>query len=264
MTVFMRLSIVVALSILSVRGLAGQVIAAPPSPYRVDTTRWAPHSMDRPRPPVVTPSSLASIAPPGDSRVLMDGRSLTPWATTDSALRPPEWLMADGGVEVTPGKGAIRTRQTFGDLQMHVEWSPPTWRVGDGQERGNSGILLMGLYEIQILDGWQNDTYADGMAGAIYGQFPPKLSPTRRPVEWNSFDIIFHRPRFDTDGKLLAPARVTLIFNGVLVHDEQVLLGPTGEGEQRPYQAHPDRLPIVLENHGGKVRFRNIWVRHLE
>ena len=248
----------------AVHTLAAQAPTPLPSPYLPDTTRWPVHSLDRPKPQPVLPSALLTIAPPGDAIVLLDGRSLTPWTTSDGTRRQPQWSLIDGTLEVAPGRGPLESRQAFGDLQLHLEWSAPLKLEGEGQGRGNSGVLLMGRYEIQILDGHLNDTYADGMSGAIYGQTPPRVYPGRRSVEWNSYDIIFHRPRFDASGALLAPARLTLIYNGVVVHDDQVLLGPTGDGEQAPYQAHPDRLPLQLEDHGDKVRFRNIWVRPLE
>ena len=133
-----------------------------------------------------------------------------------------------------------------------------------GSTGGNSGVFLMGRYEVQILDSYQSPTYADGQAGALYGQFPPLVNPIRPPGQWNSYDIIFHRPRFAPDGTVEKPARITLLFNGVVVQNEQALIGPTSHGERAAYESHPDRLPISLQDHGSKVRFRNIWVRRLE
>lgn len=122
----------------------------------------------------------------------------------------------------------------------------------------------MSQYEIQVLDSYHNDTYADGQAGSIYGQYPPLVNPIRPPGEWQSYDIVFRRPRFDAQGKLLGPARMTVLFNGILVQDAVELVGPTSHQERKPYAAHPDRLPISLQDHGHAVRFRNIWIRSLE
>lgn len=219
--------------------------------------------MDRPRPAVVAPGAFASSAPPADAIVLMDGRSLDRWRSADTA-GPARWKVAGGYTEVAPGTGGIATRDSFGDIQLHVEWRAPLPVAGEGQERGNSGVFLMGTYEIQVLDSYHNDTYPDGQAGSIFGQFPPLVNPARAPGQWNSYDIIFHRPRFDPTGKLLAPARVTVFFNGVLVQDAQEILGPTTYARRTAYSMHADRLPIELQDHEFPVRYRNIWVRRLE
>jgi hypothetical protein len=243
-------------------GLAAQ--AQTPAPMAAEPSAWAPHAPDRPRPLVVTNAGAVLIPPPADARVLFDGVSAVRWATLDPSREIPDWLVSEGELQVRPGVGSIASRQPFGDIQLHLEWKAPHEVEGQGQERGNSGVLLMGLYEVQILDGYRNDTYADGMAGAIYGQHPPRANPIRRPIEWNSYDIIFHRPRFGPDSALVSPARLTLIWNGVVVHDDQVIMGPTRHGERLPYTAHADLLPIVLEDAGDLVLFRNIWVRLLE
>ena len=166
-------------------------------------------------------------------------------------------------MEVAPGTGPIETKGKFGDVQLHVEWASPNPPVGKGQDRGNSGIFLMGLYELQVLDSYQADTYADGQAGAIYGQYPPLANASRPPGEWQTYDIAFRRPRFDKDGKLLEPARVTLIHNGILIQNNEELWGRTNWLESSPYEAHADRGPIELQDHGHPVRFRNIWLREL-
>lgn len=220
--------------------------------------------MDRPRPAVVTPAPYGIAGAPSDAIVLMDGRSLDRWRSADSATAPARWKVANGYVEVRPGTGGIATRDSFGDIQLHVEWRAPLPVKGEGQERGNSGVFLMGTYEIQVLDSYHNDTYPDGQAGSIFGQFPPLVNPARAPGEWNSYDIIFHRPHFDATGKVTTPARATVIFNGVLVQDDQVILGPTTYGERTAYSAHPDKLPLELQDHTFPVRYRNIWVRRLE
>ena len=218
------------------------------------------HSMDRPAPAVVTPGTRATD-PPSDAIVLFDGKNLDAWAG-DSGHKAP-WLVRDGYVEVAPGSGSIQTRQGFGDCQLHIEWVEPAPASGEGQERGNSGVYLMGLYEVQVLDSYQNRTYADGQAGALFGQYPPLVNSARPAGEWQSYDIIFHGPRFDGAGKLLAPARVTVVMNGVVVQDHVALTGPTAYQRRPPYAAHPDRLPLSLQDHEMRVRYRNIWIRNL-
>jgi len=172
--------------------------------------------------------------------------------------------MANGYVEVVPGTGAIATKQGFGDVQLHIEWAAPTPAKGEGQERGNSGVFLMGMYEVQVLDSYRNKTYPDGQAGAVYGQYPPLVNASRPPGEWQTYDIVFHGPRFDAGGKLLRPARMTVVFNGVLVQDNVVLTGPTAHQTRPPYAAHPEKLPLSLQDHGNPMRFRNIWVREIK
>jgi hypothetical protein len=166
-------------------------------------------------------------------------------------------------MEVVPGTGSIETARGFGDAQLHIEWRTPTPAKGEGQERGNSGVFLMGRYEVQVLDSYQNVTYPDGQAAAIYGQFPPLVNASRPPGEWQTYDIVFHAPRFDASGKLLSPARMTVLHNNVLVQDNVTLVGPTANRQQPPYSAHPDKLPISLQDHGNPMRFRNIWIREL-
>ncbi|MEO8200610.1 MAG: DUF1080 domain-containing protein [Gemmatimonadota bacterium] len=196
--------------------------------------------------------------------VLFGGNDLGGWKSSDSSGGPAGWKSANGYLEVSPGAGGIETRRGFGDVQLHIEWTAPVPPEGTGQDRGNSGVFLMGRYEVQVLDSYHNDTYADGQAGAIYGEFPPLVNPIRPPGQWQSYDIIFHRPHFDGDGKVTAPARMTVLFNGVLVQDNAVLVGPTSHMERAPYAKHPDRLPLSLQDHGHKVRYRNIWIRELE
>lgn len=167
-------------------------------------------------------------------------------------------------MEVVAGTGEITTVRAFGDCQLHVEWASPDPPAHTGQDRGNSGVFLMGRYEVQVLDSYGNRTYPDGQAAAIYGQYPPLVNASRPPGVWQSYDIVFRRPRFDERGQLIAPARITVIHNGVLVHDAVILTGPTGHRRRPPYEAHADRLPITLQDHASPVRFRNIWVRDLE
>jgi hypothetical protein len=166
-------------------------------------------------------------------------------------------------MEAVPGAGYVYTRQGFGDVQLHIEWAAPSPAEGEGQDRGNSGVFLMGEYELQVLDSYGNDTYPDGQAGAAYGQFPPLVNASLPPGSWQSFDIIFRRPRFDSTGALLSPARMTAFQNGVLIQDDVALWGPTDWLQAGPYVADSGRGPIALQDHGNPVRYRNIWVREL-
>jgi len=163
---------------------------------------------------------------------------------------------------VVPKTGYIFTKQAFGDCQLHVEFMEPSPAKGEGQDRGNSGVFLMGLYEIQVLDSYQNKTYADGQAAAVYGQYPPLVNASRPPGRWQSYDIVFHAPRFGGDGKLARAARVTLFHNGLLVQDNVEILGSTAT-EEPLYEKQSDKLPLALQDHNHPVRYRNIWVREL-
>ena len=227
---------------------------------------WPMHSTSRPQPKVVTPGPAGPpVPPPSDAIVLFDGRSLDNWRTADTANAhlPAGWRVRDGYMEVTRGTGSIRTVQEFGDAQLHVEWSAPAPPRGSSQDRGNSGVFLMTKYEVQVLDSYGNTTYPDGQAGAIYGQYAPLVNASRPPGEWQTYDIVFRAPRFDARGQVTVPARMTVIHNGILVQDAVVLVGPTSNQRRDPYEAHPDRLPIGLQDHGHPVRFRNIWIRDL-
>lgn len=235
--------------------LAAPLAAQQPSP-------WPQHSMERPKPPVeVAPAQRLPVPAPAGALVLFDGRDLGWWESDDGA--PAKWRVVDGAMEAVAGAGGIRTKVGFGDVRLHIEWASPNPPHGEGQDRGNSGVFLMGTYEVQVLDSYRNDTYADGQAAAIYGQFPPRVNVTRPPGEWQTYDIEFRRPRFDSTGVLLRPARMTVRHNGVLVHDDVALLGPTSHRVRAPYAAHADALPIALQDHGHPVRFRNVWVQPL-
>lgn len=227
--------------------------------------RWKPNDPGRPLPPVID-SGTASTQdapghPPSDAVVLFDGKDLSQWVGKDGD--PAKWKVAEGHMEVVPHSGDVHTRQPFGDCQLHVEFAEPVPPVGEDQDRGNSGVFLMGLYEIQVLDSYQSKTYADGQASAVYGQFPPQVNASRPPGQWQTYDVIFHGPRFDQDGKVLRPARITLLHNGVLVQDNVELSGPTAHHQRPPYKSTPDKLPLSLQDHGNPVRFRNIWIREL-
>jgi len=223
---------------------------------------WPVHDPLRPLPPVVDPGPAGPPAPaPADAVVLFDGKSLAGWE--DAKGTPAKWKIENGYMEVAAKAGSVQTKKGFGDCQLHVEWASPAEVKGDDQGRGNSGVFLMNIYEVQVLDSYNNKTYADGAAASIYGQYPPLVNACRKPGEWQTYDIVFHRPRFDKDGALLAPARMTVFHNGILVHDNDVLTGPTAHKARPPYKMHADKLPIGLQDHGNPVRYRNIWVREL-
>jgi hypothetical protein len=171
--------------------------------------------------------------------------------------------MKDGAIESVPGSGYLHSARGFGDVQLHVEWAAPAKVEGASQGRGNSGVFLMGLYEVQVLDSFENDTYPDGQAAAVYGQYPPLVNACRPPGEWQSYDILFRRPRFRPDGSLASPARITVLHNGVLVQDGVEPWGPTSWLQALPYTAHADRLPLAFQDHGNPVRYRNVWLREL-
>ncbi len=221
--------------------------------------------MSRPKPPVVTPGAFSTQEragePPSDAIVLFGGNDLARWEAAQGG--PAKWTVENGYMEVVKGAGPLRTKQSFGDIQLHVEWQVLPGATGEGQNRENSGIFLMNTYEVQVLDSYKNETYADGQAASLYGQYPPQVNAMRPPGEWQVYDIIFRRPHFDAKGALLQPARVTVLHNGVLVQNDVALTGPTGHHARPPYQAHPDKMPLSLQDHGNPVRFRNIWVREL-
>lgn len=222
---------------------------------------WAQHSRERPAPPVQDPGPFVPSPPPADAVVLFDGTSLDAWMMADSSAAA--WRLVGDAFEVAPGTGTLKTRQAFGDVQLHIEWMSPNPPVGEDQDRGNSGVFFGGgRYEVQILDSYQSATYPDGQAAALYGQYPPRVNASRKPGEWQSYDITYIAPRF-ADGKLVSPATLTVLHNGVLVHDKQTLVGPTANRARVPYEVHENRLPIQLQDHSHPVRFRNVWVREI-
>ena len=236
------------------------VSRAEPDPNFLD------HDRTRPQPPVVTGATASTQEqpgkPPSDAVVLFDGKDISQWVSLDGS--PTKWITRDGYMECVRGSGYVRTLQNFGDCQLHVEWATPVPPHGEGQGRGNSGVFLgLDRYEIQVLDSFGSQTYPDGTASAIYGQYPPLANASRPPGEWQTYDIIYTAPRFDAEGKLLAPVRLTVIHNGVLVQNNVQLTGPTSWLERAPYQPHPEKQPLSLQDHGNPVRFRNIWVREL-
>ena len=207
------------------------------------------------------PKVIESGPPPSDAIILFDGKDLSHWKSTKDG-GPAKWEIKDGAMTVN-GTGSISTKKEFGDCQLHVEWATPSEVKGDGQGRGNSGIYLQGRYEIQVLDSFENKTYFDGQAGAVYKQHAPLVNASRPPGEWQSYDIIYHPPRFDAEGKVLKAATVTVLHNGVLVQDHAEILGPTGAKGKPELKAHPVKQSLELQDHHNPVRFRNIWIREL-
>ncbi len=246
----------IALSFLLTLLMAPLMAQTPPIP---SLDAWEVHDLERPQPRMVTPSAMTPAPPPSDAIVLFDGQSLDEW--THRTGQPASWTVKDGYMEVRAGAGAIATKRSFGDVQLHIEWATPN--SGDGQDSGNSGVYLMNTYEVQVLNSYENKTYPDGQAAALYGQYPPLVNASRPAGEWQSYDIVFRRPHFDDNGDLTRPARVTVFHNGVLVQDNVILTGPTGHRSRPPYQAHEDQLPMVLQDHNEPTRYRNIWVREL-
>ncbi len=225
--------------------------------------KWRVHDAERPQPRVVDTHG-APAKPPSDAIVLFDGHDTSAWINCKDGA-PCGWTVEDGALVVKHGVGNIQTKATFGDCQLHVEWAAPTEIEGESQGRGNSGVFLMGLYEVQVLDNYNNPTYADGTAGAIYGQYPPLVNACRAPGEWQTFDIIFEAPRWDAKGALLSPAYLTVIFNGVVLHNRQAAQGPTGHRTVSDYATpHAATGPLMLQDHRNPVRFRNIWIRELK
>lgn len=210
-------------------------------------------------PPVVTPGQGG--APPSDAVVLFDGKDLSKWESVRGG-GAAAWQVSDGVVTVVAKTGDIRTRETFGDCQLHIEWATPAEVKGEGQGRGNSGVFLQNRYEVQVLDSYQNPTYYHGQAGAIYKQHAPLVNASRKPGEWQTYDIIFHAPRFDASGKLVKPGTLTVIHNGVLIQDHADIKGTTTHQGGPKQETHGDG-PIRLQDHGNPMRFRNIWIRKL-
>jgi hypothetical protein len=228
--------------------------------------RWKVHDRYRPQPPVVTPPTEMTQERPGkapsDAVILFDGTSLDGWVHTGKGT-PASWKVENGYMEVAPKSGGIETRQHFGDCQLHLELCEPAVVKGEGQGRGNSGVFPMGRYEIQVLDCYNNLTYPDGTSAAIYGEFPPLANACRPPGVWSTYDIIWVGPRFDGE-KFVSPARVTVFFNGIVVHHDVALIGPTTHRKVLAYSAHPPVGPLHLQDHGDLLRYRNIWYRPLK
>ena len=214
-----------------------------------------------PVPKVVTPGKTQAD-PPSDAIVLFDGKNLDAWKSADGS--PAKWKVENGIVTVAAGTGTIQTKQGFGDCQLHIEWRTPAEVKGDGQGRGNSGIFLMSRYELQVLDNYNNRTYSNGQAGSIYKQLVPLANACRPPGEWQVYDIIWTAPRFNEDSTLKSPARITVIQNGILVQNNGTLWGGTQYIGIPTYDKHSDAEPLVLQDHGNPVSYRNIWIRPLK
>jgi hypothetical protein len=226
--------------------------------------KWKVHDAARPRPRKVAPAATLGN-PPADAIVLFDGKDLSQWTarTREGQQVPPAWKVENGYIEIVPRTARLVTKEKFGDVQLHVEWLIPPGQEGAGQGHGNSGIELMGRYEIQVLESFQNLTYADGQAAAIYGQWPPLVNASRPPGEWNVYDIFFEAPKFDGE-KLVKPAYVTVIHNGILVHHRQEILGRAIHRRVATYAPHAPEEPLSLQDHGRPLRYRNIWIRRLK
>jgi hypothetical protein len=223
----------------------------------------------QPPPPVVTPGTESTPQTPGvapsDAVVLFDGKDLSNWTSTLEG-KETKWVVKDGAMMPVKASGMVRSKQEFGSCQLHVEWATPTEVSGEGQGRGNSGVFLMGEYEVQVLDSYENSTYPDGQAGALYGRSKPLVNACRKPGEWQSFDIVFHRPVFE-NGEVVKRATFTVFHNGVLIQDHHEMSGGNGwlgPHAVTPYKPHGDKGPIMLQDHGNPVIFRNIWVRELQ
>ncbi|MFH1719858.1 MAG: DUF1080 domain-containing protein [Planctomycetota bacterium] len=240
---------------------------APTQYVETDTGKWLVHDVNRPAPPIITPGTASTPTEagkaPSDAVVLFDGADLAEW--TDTKGNPSKWIMGDGYMESVKGSGYIQTKQKFGSCQLHVEFATPSTVKGTSQGRGNSGVFLMNTYEVQVLDSYDNKTYPDGQCAALYGRAVPLANACRKPGQWQSYDIIFHRPIFKGN-KVVRKATFTVIHNGVVVQDHVVLQGGTGwinPHAVTDYNPHEDKLPISLQDHGNPVRFRNIWIREL-
>jgi hypothetical protein len=229
------------------------------TPFLPDS-KWRVHDGNRPQPTVISPGrwNLNQRKPPSDAIILFDGTDLSKWIGKGGQAR---WKVENGYMEVVKNTGDIQTNEPFGDCQLHIEWQTPAKIAGSGQGRGNSGVFLMGFYEIQVLDSYNNITYPDGQAGAIYGQSPPLVNACRPPGEWQSYDIIFQAPRFKEE-RLEKPAYITVIQNDVVIHHHQKIIGPTAHKKWTKYKPHGPAA-IKLQDHGNPVRYRNIWIRPL-
>jgi len=219
--------------------------------------KWKVNDNARPKPAKAEPKSEAELAPsaqaPAGAVILFNGKDLSAW-------RPSKWKVENGYVEVVPKTGYLTSVDSFGSCRLHLEWWTQDPPVGKLQMKGNSGVFLMGRYEVQVLDTYDNPTYADGIAGAIYGQTPPSVNPIRPPGQWQYYDIEFHRPIFDADKKLVTPATMTVDFNGIRVQDNVTVEGATGPNHRHGYDAHGDKASLALQEHGCTVRYRNIWL----
>ncbi len=264
-SLFSLFSLLAAASISMVGQVAAQTPPEPGVGYTntplLPNSQWRVHDKYRPRPTIIKPGEALG-QPPADATVLFDGKDLSEWKRAGRKDEPAPWKVGDGFFEAVANSGSMVTRKEFGDMQLHIEWSAPEVIKGESQGRGNSGVIIMEKYEIQILDSHDNNTYADGQAGSIYGQYPPQVNVTKPAGQWNVYDIIFEAPRFEGD-KLVKPARATVLHNGVLVQNAKELIGPMAHQAVAKYKPHPPTGAILLQDHGNSTRFRNIWARRL-
>ena len=254
---FLRAGLVLSVALPSLAN--AQFYGDPPD----ETHPWAVHDLNRPQPPRVEPGATPG-APPSDAIVLFDGTeaALANWEH-EKDNRKSDWIVKDGALQCTPGAGYIRSKEQFGDCQLHVEWAAPSEVKGDSQGRGNSGVFLMGTTEIQVLDNFNNPTYSDGFAGSVYGVMPPMANSLNKPGQWQTYDIVFRRPIIK-DGKVIDPGSQTVHINGVLVQAGTALEGGGGhKGRSNPLKAFPEKGPLKIQDHGNPVRFRNIWYRNI-
>ena len=249
---------------LKLRLLAGTfIIASLPAFAQERNTDLPPEATEfyEPVPPKIQ-AGVSTTTAPSDAKILFDGSDLSAFVNEKDGSEPT-WNIEGDVLTVKPGTGGIKTKENFGDMQLHLEWRSPSEVKGDGQGRGNSGVIIMEKYEVQILDSYENETYTNGQAASIYKQSPPLVNATKAPGEWNTYDIIFTAPRFNENGLLLSPAKLTVLHNGVLVQNNYELRGPTEYIGIPNYTKHDEKLPIHLQDHGNPVSFRNIWVREL-
>jgi hypothetical protein len=240
--------------------LAALAGAVPAALAQTDAEKSSRTEVWQPVPPIVTPGT--GTAPPSDAIVLFDGTDLSQWRSVKDG-GPARWTVADGALTVAPKTGDIRTVRVFGDCQLHVEWRAPAEVKGEGQGRGNSGVFLQERYEVQVLDSFESRTYSNGQAASLYKQHIPLANASRRPGEWQTYDIFFTAPRFADDGRVLSPGFVTVVHNGVLVQHHAELKGTTVWIGDPRYERHGAAEPIRLQDHGDLVSYRNIWIREL-
>lgn len=248
---------VVAAVVAGVLAMPVAVVSAP----RADGEAAPPPSATELWQPVPPKVDAPAGGVPSDATVLFAGTDTDAWETEDG--RPIGWKVVDGALVVTPGSGDIRTREAFGDVQLHLEFRTQAKPKGEGQGASNSGVFLMERYELQVLDSYRNTTYVNGQAASVYKQYAPLVNASRPPGEWQSYDVLFTAPRFAADGRVLSPARMTAFHNGVLVQHDVALRGPTVYQGQPKYVAHAAKLPLRLQDHGDPVAFRNIWIRDI-
>lgn len=243
-------AVAVGVLAMPVAGSAGEDAELPP-PAATEVWTPVPQKVDAP-----------AGGMPSDAKVLFAGTGTDAWENVKGG-GPIGWKVVDGALVVTPGSGDIRTREAFGDVQLHLEFRTQAKPNGEGQGASNSGVFLMERYELQVLDSYRNKTYVNGQAASVYKQYPPLVNASRPPGEWQSYDVLFTAPRFAADGRVLSPARMTAFHNGVLVQHDVALRGPTVYQGQPKYESHAAKLPLRLQDHGDPVAFRNIWIRDI-